>query len=245
MNVSISVPRLNVNYETPTIHDPLKRGAIRPDAELVRSYIYDRRIVRDEGVVLPQQGSGIFQLKESEILSPTIELDNNYYYYILSKLLTVPIFNSTDKWQGREEYCITVQNYELVYIPAGMFKSLIDGTVYNTPVYGFNTTGSMTQQILWQSDDQLAVYELSAYGATQMPRMPVLNNQIIYIYSPAFQLYGNENIFHNGALTDIRYQYTIDVWKVRRESMGINGWAITQELEHGIQCAQSEDHKLT
>ena len=99
MNVSISVPRLNVNYENPTIHDPLKRGVIRPDSELVQFYTYDKYIVQDEGVALPISGSGLTRLKETEVLTPSITLDNDYYYYFTVRMLTIPVYNTVDKWQ--------------------------------------------------------------------------------------------------------------------------------------------------
>ena len=245
MNVSISVPKLTVGFENPVIRTTLNRGVIRPDAELIRSYAYDRYIVRDEGVTLPQSGSSITQLKASEVLSPTIEFDDDYYYYILVRALSIPVYNTNTDWQGREEYSVSSQLYELVYFPSGTFKSLNDGTECESSSYWFNTAGGMTQQILWTSDGRVAVYDLSAYGATQVPRMPTISGQTIYISSPSFQLYGSASFFHDGAVTDIRFQYMIDVWRVLKESMNMNGWGVTQELEHGIQCAQSEDHKLT
>ena len=248
MSVSITAPQLKINLEKPVVRDLFKRGVIRHDAELVYSYTYDRNIVRDEGITLPQYTMNLIRLKESEELSSTIPFDSNYYYLVLSRMLTIPIYSINVGGQGREEYCYTTQGYELIYFPSGTFKTLNNGTEYGFPVYSFNSRGGITEQMTWISDTDIDVYSVNSLGVTQIPRSPGLGSSSIFVYSPTFQIRGNDFYFsetYYNALTDVRFQYVIEVWRVLRGSMNSNGWTTTQELELGINCAQSETHKLT
>jgi hypothetical protein len=58
---------------------------------------------------------------------------------------------------------------------------------------------------------------------------------------------GQANIFDQPfweALTDIRFQYVYDLWKVPLGSLGYNGWQNQQSVDLSLDCLYSQDHKL-
>ena len=69
----------------------LKMGVLRPDAEIVQTYSYDKYIVADEGITIPSYTTTQTALLASSNLSPTVSMDlTNYDYYVLTRTLTIP-----------------------------------------------------------------------------------------------------------------------------------------------------------
>lgn len=84
--------------------NPLKFGVLRPDAELIKTFSYDKYIVDDEEVTLPAYNTTAQKLKASESLTETITTDlTTYNYYVLIRMLTIPEYNTTAKAKGRFE----------------------------------------------------------------------------------------------------------------------------------------------
>ena len=47
------------------------------------------------------------------------------------------------------------------------------------------------------------------------------------------------------ALTDIRYQYVIDVYRAPMNNLNVDGWEQDQTLQHIIDCVNTSGHDLT
>ena len=74
----------------------LKMGVIRPDAELVQSWTYDKYIVEDEGVTLPTYSTTAQTLRASENLSPTAMVSSEEYdAMVVTRTLATPVYNSS------------------------------------------------------------------------------------------------------------------------------------------------------
>jgi len=98
---------------------PLTMGTIRPDAEYVTEFTYDRLWVTDDANTIPAYTTGSTTLYAGENLTPTVSLTlNTYNYYVLFRCLTIPIYNTDTKAAAREDYSITSALYEIVDIPA-------------------------------------------------------------------------------------------------------------------------------
>ena len=84
--------------------NPLKFGVLRPDAELIKTVSYDKYIVEDEEVTIPAYSTTAATLKASETLTDTVSVDlTTYNYYILIRMLTIPVYNITTPAKGRFE----------------------------------------------------------------------------------------------------------------------------------------------
>lgn len=84
--------------------NPLKFGVLRPDAELIKTFSYDKYIVEDEKVTLPAYNTTTQTLKASETLTETVATDlTTYNYYVLIRMLTIPKYNTNAIAKGRFE----------------------------------------------------------------------------------------------------------------------------------------------
>ena len=82
----------------------LKFGVLRPDAELIKTFSYDKYIVEDEEVTLPAYNTTAETLKASETLTETVATDlTTYNYYVLIRMLTIPKYNTNAIAKGRFE----------------------------------------------------------------------------------------------------------------------------------------------
>ena len=62
------------------------------------------------------------------------------------------------------------------------------------------------------------------------------------------QIRGHTTYFtstYMNAVTDIRYQYVIEVYRAPKNHLNIDGWGSTQNLQHVLECVNSTTHKLT
>lgn len=191
---------------TPTL------GALRPDAELVQRYTYDKLLVQDEGVTIPSYTTTATTLKANATIG-TLSVDiSNYRYIITERMLALPIYSTATKAKGRAEYFMSAYVYEDVYIPngerigSGEIASSVNA-VLSTYRYNF---------LYWQS---ATVYGIAASqnGAFMVPSNPTMGSTSITVKSPDFRIKGNTNYYNStywNYTTDIRGQYIIEVWRV-------------------------------
>jgi hypothetical protein len=84
-------------------------------------------LVADDGIELPAYSTSAKTLLAAANLTPTISIDlDEYDYFISTKILTIPEYNVTTLAKGRQEYSLSVYNYELIHIPINTFNALID-----------------------------------------------------------------------------------------------------------------------
>lgn len=224
--------------------------AIRPDAELIQSYSYDKYIVADEGLTIPAYTTTAQVLKASWNLTPTISgIDlANYRYLLAERFLTIPEYSIETKAKGRSEYQFCSYIYEYTRVDANEFATLIDPTKKVTSASNWIATNTIYRELYWSSASAITMYATNAYGVYQAPTAPSVASGVMTVKAPALDVRGHSTYFTNtfmNALTDIRYQFAIDVYRVPADSLNIIGWGQDQSLQHIVDCINTTDHTLT
>lgn len=233
-------------------YNTLKRGIIRPDAELVESWSYDKLWIAEEGETLPAYSTTATTLRASEQLTVTHEWDlENYKYLCLMRGLVIPLYNTDNVARGRVEWSMSNTAYELVCADAGAFRALVDPTVsYRSPTLAWITAGGAVYRMPYFTNSlgQLSVYSATSYGLWVTMVAPSYASGALYINSPSLTFRCQANVFDKPfyeALTDIRFQWKIELWREPVGSLDYNGWTANQELDHILGCVYSPTHKLT
>ena len=227
----------------------LNPWVMRPDAEGCYTLAYDKYIVADEGVTLPAYTTTNQVLKAAETISPTVPKNTaDYNYYIAIRTLTIPVYNTSKVAKGRQEYHHSAAFYEVVDYPANTISALIN----NTKITALGTTpfsaGNNGEEIYWTSGTVLTRYTSAAYGCAQTITAPTSNTTSITIKTPALIVRGHTTYFTStfmNALTDIRYQYIIEVYRSPKDNLNFNGWGLYQMSCHAMDCVHSATQKLT
>lgn len=221
---------------------------LRPDAELIQTYTYDKMLVEDEGLAVQSYSTTAKTLKAAANLSPTITVDvNNYHYYVVEKFLSIPEYNVTSKAKGRIEYQWCVYCYELARIQANEIATLVDPTKKITAVSNLWASNTLYRILYWSSSSAITLYASNGYGYYQTPTSPSVSGSVLTIKSPALACRGNTTYFtstYMNAVTDVRYQYVIDVYRASN-NLNVNGWEQDQLLQHMVDCINSTNHDLT
>ena len=234
--------------ESVNVQTSLKEGVIRPDAELVKTFTFDKMAVADLNITLPAYTTTATVFLDTENLEEIIAPDDEYRYFIVEKFCAIPTYNRTDHLKGRVEYMVSTTCYDLVFTPPNYYKSLSNGELYASSQRVTQANGAVTKQPYYSSDNTFAIYTSSTYGIGATVQAPAVSSGKIVCKSPKWQLRGSANYFTStywNAMTDIRLQYVIEVWREPVGSLGIDGWNATQVLNHMVECAQSNTHKLT
>lgn len=230
----------------------LKRGIIRPDAKLVETWSYDKLWVAEEGETLPAYSTTATTLKASEQLTVTHEWDlDNYKYCVLMRGCAIPFYNTDNIARGRVELSISNTAYELVCTEAGDFRTFVDPTIASrSPVLAWVTSGGTVYRMPYFTNSlgQLGIYAATSYGIWVTMVSPSYASGALYINSPNLTFRCQANVFDQPfyeALTDIRFQWVIELWREPIGSLNYNGWTANQELDHILECVYSTTHKLT
>lgn len=221
---------------------------IRPDAELIGTYTSDQYAVADLGLTIPEYTTTAQTLKASANLSPTISVDLSKYRYIaVERFLTIPEYSVTTKGKGRQEYLWCNYIYEVTRAAANVFPTIIDPTKVVASVQNMWSTSYLYRHLYWTSSSAITLYGSNAYGCYQTPYAPSISGSTMTIKSPLLGTRGHSTYFtstYMNALTDIRYQYAIDVYRAPLNNLNIDGWEQDQMLQHMISCINSDGHKL-
>ena len=216
---------------TGTTANNLHPWLMRPDTELVKRYTYDKYIVADEEKTIPAYTTTSTTLLASANLSPTVSLSfASYNYYVAIRCLTVPQYNTTSKAKGRCEYSYASAFYEITEYPANTISSLIDPSIKltsrSTSVFA---AGNNVGIIYYSTSSAIVRYASAAYACAQTVTAPSLSSSTLTIKSPALIVRGHTTYFTStffNALTDIRYQYVIEVYRVPKSNLQFNGWGL-------------------
>lgn len=227
----------------------LKPTVLRPDAQLVQSFTFDQYAVADLELTIPAYTTTAKTIMASANLSPTISVDTTTHsFFVVERFLTIPEYSVSSKAKGRHEYTYCVYIYELASVPANMIKTIVDPTKMVTSATNIISSLSSYRLLYWSSGSAISLYASNGYGCYQTPSAPSLSGTTLTIKAPALALRGSTTYFtstYMNALTDIRYQYIIDVYKAPKEAMSIDGWITNTLVNHILECANSTTHKLT
>ena len=229
-------------------YNTLKEGVVRPDAELIKTFSFDKWAVADLHITLPAYTGTATVFLDTEDLEQISAPDDGYRYFVIEKFCAIPTYNRSDTLKGRIEYCVSTTCYEPVFTPPNFYKSIANSDTFAQAQRVAQANGQVTKQVYYSADNVLGIYTSSTYGIGPAVQAPTVNGNRILCKSPKWQLRGSASYFTNtywNAMTDIRLQYVIEVWRCPDNGMGQDGWNTTQVLNHMIECAQSNTHKLT
>lgn len=228
---------------------PMHPWLMRGDAEKVYTLAYDKYIVADEGVDFPAYTTSAKTLKASETVSPTVSYNSTHYNYLIAeRTLSIPEYSVTTKAKGRVEYSFASAFYELVDYPANTISGILDNKKLTSRSYSTFSAGNNVGLVYWSSGTAIARYATASYGVAQTITAPTAGASTITIKTPALIARGHTTYFtstYMNAVTDVRYQYIIEVYRVPKNNMDFNGWGLYNMSLHCIDCATSSDHTLS
>lgn len=235
----------------PVAQATYKIGAIRPDAELIKTFAYDKLIHADEGITIPSYSTTAKTLKASAAESETYTLDYSTYNYLaLVKTLTIPSYSVTSKAKGRAEYHFSNTVYEVAEIPANTIATIIDPTKKITSrSVGVHNTALFSRLLYWSSGSAIALYTSSTlYGPYQTITAPSVSSGVMTFNSPALAIRGHATYLSStyfNAITDIRYQWKIELWRTAKGVSNLDGWGVGTVANHIVACESSASQTLT
>ena len=221
----------------------LKLGVLRPDAELVQKWTYDKYIVQDEGATLPSYTTTAQTLKASTLLSSSITPDfTSYCYIIVTRGLAIPVYSINTIDKGREEYAIYSRVDEMthVFTRFGNTDSSLD--VFSSPPSNVNRI------VYWNSGTALRSANATSGANFANPTNTAISNNNLNIYSPSLRLQGSTSYLTNtyfNSLTDIRYQYIVELYREPLGSLNLDGFNHISQTTHIVDCMNTSGSTLT
>lgn len=220
-----------------------KLGAIRSDATLVSTWTYDKLLVQDESITIPAYSTSVTTLRQASTQT-TDTLDfGNYDYILCGRSLVTPIYSSNTTGKGRE----ICQASTCVSEPTTS-KPTFDG---NTASSRSNTiqNSSSSRYVYWTSGTAMSnASSLNGVYASLASAPTLGSNDKITFYIPSVNIKGSSSYLTQtywNLLTDIRFQYIFELYKVSRTSANIYGFGVTSQLQHAFECADSASGTLT
>lgn len=231
----------------------LQNYVLRPDAELVQTYTLDSLVVTDEGVTLPSYTTTATTTIAAANLSPTVSLNlSNYDYFIRERFLTIPVYSSTTKAKGYNDYSLGSCFYEVLNLPTS-FWLRTDGTYHTARVNGVISAGATYRLLYWSSATATAVYTSSGYGCHQVVAAPTLSSATsltpaLTVKAPSLYFRGSTTYFTSATwanITDIRRQYIIQVYRAPKGNANIDGWGGDQQIKSIMSDIVNNNFTLT
>lgn len=228
----------------------LKVGVIRPDAVLEQSWTYDKMIVEDEGLTIPNYSTSEQTLKAASVLVTGKQLDNTQYDYIVTaRGISTPVYSDSTINAGRNVYSVFSYACEFLSVPSNVIN--VDGKSSDRYIGNYLTYNTAGATVYWTSATNVRVVSGSNYAAHQNIATPSYTGSTagtpsVTINSPSLRITGSSylNSTYWSYLTDIRFQYIVELWRVPHTN-NINGYTHTSQVIHAVQCAQSASGTLT
>ncbi len=221
-----------------------KMGVLRPDAELWKSWTYDKWLVADEGITIPAYTTSVTTLKAKSTIE-TVALDiENYDYRMISRLLTSPAYNDASKSSGKQYYAICSGISDVFQIDRNVIN---DGTSFSGGMSPDTSNRGNNIITYWYSNGDL-LYLTSNYGFYQQISYPLISGSNLIVSSPAFNARGNSSILSSAwwsRITDVRFQYVIELYRVQKGGPYFDGFDGKSQTMRAIECAQSASGDLT
>ena len=225
-------------------------GVLRPDAEVCWSYSFDQHLIADVGFTWPAYStSSVVAIASEELVTYTTDTEF-YRYAVLCRSLCIPEYSITTKGKGRLEYTFASYVYEGAKI--NRLYAISDPSVSRSTTANTFTAVSLTafsRSMYWTSSSA-TVANTSANGIRATFATPTYgtDGSTIIIKSPNVYVQGNATSFAStyfNAVTDVRIQWIIEIYRVRWASMNIKGFYQTSQAMHIVDCINSASHTLT
>lgn len=227
----------------------IPKGGIRPDAEKVKTWTYDKLAVTDEKATIPTYSTSAVALVSTVDIDTYTVDHTNYAYMVVERILTIPIYKSAYAGgTGKEEYVMSAINYELIYEPGSTYGTIDGSKYYATANPAFVAHGQYSRFIYWNNTTTLGLYTSAAYGAGHTFNTPGINaNGTLTVKSPTFQIRGHATYLKQAVyeqVDDIRNQYVIELWRVPKNQNKVNGWDIYSCVDSIINDVRNNNCKL-
>ena len=222
---------------------PLVVGALRPDAELVHSWTYDRYIVQDEGVTIPSYSTSVKTLKASETLASGIAHDfSTYNYFFVCKGLATPVYSNEVPLYGRQYYGMKLSRGELYALSPSeaidsmkySSKKIIPTGTVNTVIHVYNDSSAERVNVIGTAYG-------ANFGSEQISMLAT--NYSMKASSPALRLQGHKTYFSSAVwacLEDVRYQYILELWRSPKGNLNIDGFNFYSLFKHVSDCYKGD-----
>lgn len=223
-------------------------GHLRGDATLAKSWTYDKLIHADEGVTIPSYTTSTTTLKSgAEFTTENIDF-SDYSYMVLYRGLATPVYSNSTKSSARQIYYARSALYDFAFIPESAFSH--DGTTAtansNAAVYSSIGQSVFDRTVYYSSASNIRMSNAS-YGAYMTWTAPSITVSSTYPYetatvkitSPSFLTRGSTTYLNRTNweyITDIRYQYIFELWRVPA-SATVHGWELESQFRHILDCA--------
>ena len=219
----------------------LKEGAIRPDAEKVKTWTFDQMLVEDLEVTPTAYTTAATTVIASENLTATYSVDyTNYDYLMCEKVLCTPQYNVSTYGKGRFVYNSTLAVYELLEIPKNTF---VDGSrTYAQRQAAIAARGSQYRGIYYSSATAITGIT-SAYGDYGVVVAPAVSSGTVTMKTPTWSVKGHGTYFtstYMNAVSDVRLQYVFEMWRVPKGDLNYDGYGLKSLAMHVIACAQGD-----
>ena len=233
---------------------PLKRGVLRPDAELVKTWSHDSLFVTDDEGTISAYSTTAKTLHTGAAITPTQSLSlANYRYFVLVRCLTIPVYNTNTKQAGRPDYSVTSGLYEIAEVDASTFTSLDGAKTYATRYTTVYAAGAGYRMPYWTSATGFGVYTASSYGVHQTLVAPTISSSTsatptLTVKDPNLVIRGSTTYLTSatwGTLTDIRRQYVIELYRISKANDTLTGWGVWSQMLHIRDCVNTTNHNLT
>ena len=224
-------------------------GHLRGDATLAKSWTYDKLIYADEGINIPSYTTTNTTLKSDSSLTSENLNFSDYSYLLLYRSLAMPIYSNSTISSGRQLYYAASSTHNIIYTPTSAFShGGVTGNVSgSSQIYGAVGLSSFTRVVYCNSSTtcRMATTSNGAYMSTPSSPTIVLsstspyNTATLTVFSPTFYIRGNTTYLNStnwGYITDIRYQYIYELWRVPA-SATVHGWEIESQFRHVLECA--------
>lgn len=226
----------------------IKPVLMRPDAEKIATYTYDKWAVEDEGLTLPAYSTSAQTIMASANLEPTLSLSfNDYDYYVVQRHFCYPTYSITTKAKGRVEYYFASYCYEASAIPGGTYIAFVNGTTKISGNSVMNAATTAARLFYWSSGSAVALYSSTSTGLYMTPVSPTISSSVMTIKSPTFGTKGSGTYFSStfaNAMTDVRFQYVIEVYRAPKGHLNVDGFSVLQNEQIIADCVNSATHKL-
>lgn len=222
----------------------VKMGVLRPDAELVQRWTYDRYLVQDEDIAIPSYSTSAQTMVGTTNLQTFAPDYDTYDYEVLQRYLAIPTYATESTASYRQCYYFGTSVHEIVEIPSQTI-TWGSGTINSARV----DVKSSPQywSVYWYNDFlQANAQQYGAYFATYAPTVATTTGGNITVRSPALMLRGGAS-FPQGQwddLTDVRYQYVLELYRTAKGA-AYDGYSVKSQFIHAIECAQSASGTLT
>ena len=219
-------------------------GILRPDAELVQTWSYDKYIVADENVTIPAYTTTLTTLKASETLTTSTGNDlSSYDYGMTCWYLATPVYSSETVGAGRFEVYASCNISDWVDIRNN--EIVVKGNDV-----GFTSNNSISYSTCISRASDYMTSTTMSYGASLAHHTMTQNTYSgdVTAYSPDLRIRGHSTYFSQTfweLLTDIRYQYVIKLYRIEKGAANIDGLERKSALLHIFDCYNSASGTLS